>query len=853
MKQLFAAVSVPFFFVGMLSAQTSQWAFLHFSTDSGWRTDRHIRTTGDVDGDGNDDLVGFGQTGVYVSFSDGRSFGPAQKVLSNYAIGAGGWSVKENPRFMGDVNKDGKDDIIGFGTMGVYVSYSTGSGFSEPLLQLRDHFSPIKGWNARDHVRTVGDINGDGLTDLVGFFNDGVYVAFATTIGFEEPQKLLSNFAPNAGGWTVNNHPRVVADVDGDGKDDIIGFGQNAVLVSLSTGRGLAKEQPYLNNQFTANSGWSTSKHVRTTGDLNNDGKADLIGFGEGGLYVSLATEDGFLPSERLVTEFGYGQNAGSWRLDNQVRLMADVNGDGISDAIGIEKAQVLVHKDLAIIRPIAVNKLSIESANPMVTNEQLGTSSHEFVQEGLRLWVERPPSGTPVKWTELHRDNWNVYLMNKRYLVRLDLANKALYRADNAYFGTDIANMAAGLSFPISEYERQSSILLNSNDRNAYMLSWLTYAPKGQSTEIAEWSRVTVNQWKRIRYQEDAAGLGASVQAGGASAQVNLMSKSILREIRKEEWGIELKDDDGNYVRIDLQRKRISTKTEGGTYQHTYDIIESFGINESARADVVSFTGTYQSVSKKGLEVDLETQGLQLVTTKELKENQCALLYPQADAEDVSAEFGVLVCNVRINGDLNMYFQGIHGQCDASNAGPGVSCEVSTAKTEITFDKGDGEKKTYTLTGPSAGTCASVSPDRLCGSAGGSLFGMQFTDENGNSIGFSLDAGIGGGLAGSFEDGILSVEFELKFIVGGTLSLDLDLGTLVDDPKEGALNLGQFAYTVSGGFVRVAAGPIKSLVSEIFGEDVGGVINTGISLFTECPFDVLLWLFNDEDVDCLD
>ncbi|MTJ46694.1 VCBS repeat-containing protein [Dolichospermum sp. UHCC 0259] len=48
-----------------------------------------------------------------------------------------------------------------------------------------------------------------------------------------------AGFTKNNGGWTTSDdYPRMLADVNGDGKADIVGFGGSSVLVSLSNGNG---------------------------------------------------------------------------------------------------------------------------------------------------------------------------------------------------------------------------------------------------------------------------------------------------------------------------------------------------------------------------------------------------------------------------------------------------------------------------------------------------------------------------------------------------------------------------------------------------------------------------------------
>ena len=90
------------------------------------------------------------------------------------------------------------------------------------------------GWRVDQHPRFLADTTGDGRADIVGFGNAGVYVSRAQADGTFGPVELLvTNFGYDAGGWRVDQHPRLLADTTGDGRADIVGFGNAGVWLPL--------------------------------------------------------------------------------------------------------------------------------------------------------------------------------------------------------------------------------------------------------------------------------------------------------------------------------------------------------------------------------------------------------------------------------------------------------------------------------------------------------------------------------------------------------------------------------------------------------------------------------------------
>ena len=176
------------------------------------------------------------------------------------------YNIVKHPRFLEDVNGDGRKDIVGFGNDGVYVSLSTGSSFSTPRRWNSDYGHNNQGWRVDKHPRFLADVNGDGKKDVVGFANNGVYVSLARAGFFTTPKLWVKEYGYTAGGWRVDKHPRFLADVNGDGKEDVVGFANNGVYVSLSTGSSFTTASLWVRGYGYTSGNWRVEMHPRFLG-----------------------------------------------------------------------------------------------------------------------------------------------------------------------------------------------------------------------------------------------------------------------------------------------------------------------------------------------------------------------------------------------------------------------------------------------------------------------------------------------------------------------------------------------------------------------------------------------------------
>ncbi|WP_298198725.1 FG-GAP-like repeat-containing protein [Novosphingobium sp.] len=320
--------------------------FANFNPVNGWTSqDRTPRHLADVNGDGYTDIVGFGNAGVLVAYgSASGSYSRFALATTNFGLAAGWTSDDKAHRDLADVNGDGRADIVGFGATGTQVALARADGtFAAPTLALAD-FGANQGWTSQDrNPRTLADVDGDGKVDIVGFGYLGTFVALGNGDGTFQPVKMGLPLLGSIYGWNNTDFPRAVGDVNGDGKADLIWFGQGAVGVALAKGDGTFGGLTGVLENFSANQGWTDNdRFTRLVADVNGDGMADIVGFGSAGTLVAYGTSDGrFSDAGFDVIDFGRSQG---WASDGIfTRQLADINGDGLPDIVGFGVAGVLV------------------------------------------------------------------------------------------------------------------------------------------------------------------------------------------------------------------------------------------------------------------------------------------------------------------------------------------------------------------------------------------------------------------------------------------------------------------------------------------------------------------------------
>jgi hypothetical protein len=308
-----------------------------FGFNQGWRVGTHKRFVTDITGDGKADIVGVGNAGVYTSVSLGDgNFRPAAFVLA--AFGA-----STRPRLSeliaADANNDGRTDLFSFTNGRVDVALARGDGtFAAPTLATTEFTTDRFDFN---HFKVV-NITGDARPEILSIrFLPGI--APLSTSPRADGTYPLSRVSTNNG---VNTSPFVifnVADVTGDGRGDAVMPGQDTTtFVGTARGDGTFNTFTVAVNDFGFNNGAGYGTGTvpsASLADITGDNRTDLVGFNTFGVVSAVSSGNGtFAQSRHVIADFGF--NSG-WRTDKHPRLLADITGDGRADVVGFGNAGI--------------------------------------------------------------------------------------------------------------------------------------------------------------------------------------------------------------------------------------------------------------------------------------------------------------------------------------------------------------------------------------------------------------------------------------------------------------------------------------------------------------------------------
>jgi RHS repeat-associated protein len=231
-------------------------------------------------------------------------------------------------QFGNDAILDGEGTITGGTALpetAVTYSGEDSGTFSAPVVTATPDFS--------GYTKTIADVNGDGRADLVYLNNVRIVVWLSKGDG-TFADRIVTATADYAG------YIQMAADVNGDGKADLVYLFGTRIVVFLGHGDGTFSAPV-----VTATPDFSS--YTKTIADVNGDGKADLVYFLGTKVVIWPGKGDGTF-ADRIVTV--------TPDFSGYTKTIADMNGDGRADLVYFLGTRIVVflgHGDGTFSAPV--------------------------------------------------------------------------------------------------------------------------------------------------------------------------------------------------------------------------------------------------------------------------------------------------------------------------------------------------------------------------------------------------------------------------------------------------------------------------------------------------------------------
>ncbi|GAA0577189.1 hypothetical protein GCM10010394_02150 [Streptomyces crystallinus] len=164
-----------------------------WTVGGGWNTYNLVLAPGNLGGAEAGDLLardGSGNLYVYLGYGTG-------KVAARYKVG-GGWNAYNQIAGNGDLTGDGKADIVARDASGTLWLYK-GTGNYKAPFEGRTRIGG--GWNTYNALFSMGDLDLDGRTDLIARGNDGSLWRYSGTGNAAAPFAGRKNIGTS--GWNT--------------------------------------------------------------------------------------------------------------------------------------------------------------------------------------------------------------------------------------------------------------------------------------------------------------------------------------------------------------------------------------------------------------------------------------------------------------------------------------------------------------------------------------------------------------------------------------------------------------------------------------------------------------------------
>jgi hypothetical protein len=292
----------------------------------GWDTFTDIIAPGDVNGDHKADLLGRKSDGTLWLYAGTGTSGPSGSGLVPGTLVGPGWTVFTEVVGAGDLDRDGHDDLLGMRSDGSTWFYAgTGSGYTAGVQVASPGIQPS------DLLIAAGDANGDGYPDLVARSIDGLLKLLP---GSTAPKAAYTAGQLVGSGWNYFRSVIGAGDINGDGKPDLIGIGVDGTLVYYPGNGSAGGVNRSYQPGVKIGSGWQAFTAVIDAGDFDGGGTRDLIGLRNDGTLWLYAGTGAVGPSGTGAYKPGIQIGSNEWGTLPSL-IAGDFTRDGRADVLG--------------------------------------------------------------------------------------------------------------------------------------------------------------------------------------------------------------------------------------------------------------------------------------------------------------------------------------------------------------------------------------------------------------------------------------------------------------------------------------------------------------------------------------